>query len=58
MKDAPFAQVPASPDGEDAKAAKVKLQAVLDSLRPQAAAVPSKPRPKKAEKKAARKKQK
>ena len=57
MKDAPFAQIPAPPDGEDAKAARTRLQAVLDSLRPQATDVPLKPQPKKAKKKAAKKKQ-
>lgn len=56
MKDAPFAQIPASPDSDDAKAAKAKLQAVLDALRPQSVVVPSKPRQKKAKKKAAKKK--
>jgi len=57
MKDAPFAQVPASPDSDDAKAAKTGLQAVLDTLHPQAAAVAPKRTKKKGRKKAARKKQ-
>ncbi len=58
MKDAPFAQISASPDSADAKAARAKLQAVLDSLRPQATSASPKPRQRKARKKAARKKQK
>jgi len=56
MKDAPFAQIPAPSDSEDAKAAKTKLQAALDSLRPQAAVAPPKQRQKRAKKKAAKKK--
>jgi len=56
MKDAPFSQLPASPDSDDAKAAKARLQAVLDTLRPQTTNVSPKPRQKKAKKKAAKKK--
>jgi arylsulfatase A len=57
MKDAPFAQVPALPESSgEAKAAKAKLQAVLDALHPQAAAVSPKRQQTKAKKRAARKK--
>jgi arylsulfatase A len=55
MKDAPFAQITAPPDSDEAKAAKARLQAVLDSLRPQTAVASPKPRQRKAKKKAAKK---
>jgi len=55
MKDAPFAQVPASADSADAKAAKARLQAVLDALHPQTAGAAPKPPRKKPGKKAAKK---
>jgi len=42
MKDAPFAQAPAPPDSDEAKAAKTRLQAALDTLHPQATAAATK----------------
>ena len=58
MKDAPFAQVPASADSNDAKAAKARLQAALDALSPQVTTSALKPAQKKSGKKASKKRQK
>ena len=58
MKDAPFQEVLIQADNADGKAARAKLQAVLDELRPQDAIAPpqTKQKQKKAKKKAGKKK--
>ena len=59
MKDAPFVQLPAPADSADAKAARTRLQAVLDTLHPQATvAAPKAAKKKPGKNKAAKKKQK
>jgi arylsulfatase A len=58
MKDAPFAETPAKPDDADAQAARARLQAVLDKLRPQGAKTTKTPEQTKPKKRAAKKNKK